>query len=87
MFPFELKPLEVKIVAHVGMVLVIDINDDKKTPRILHVCSNTMLKYENMTDHVINSWKLPPYHLMGKPFNLKHLNGKKKIGPNLMQKA
>jgi len=46
-----------------------------------------MLKYENMTDHVINSWKLPPYHLMGKPFNLKHLNGKKKFGPNLMQKA
>jgi hypothetical protein len=30
MFPFELKPLEVKIVAHVGRVLVIDINDDKK---------------------------------------------------------
>jgi len=33
MFPFELKPLEVKIVAHVGMVLVIDINDDKKNSK------------------------------------------------------
>jgi hypothetical protein len=30
MFPFELKPLEVKIVAHVGKVLVIDINIDRK---------------------------------------------------------
>jgi hypothetical protein len=29
MFPFELKPLEVKIVAHVGKVLVIDINNDR----------------------------------------------------------
>jgi hypothetical protein len=83
MFPFELKPMEVKIIAHVGKVLAIDINND----RILHLYSNTMLKYENMTNHVINSWKLPPYHFMGKPFNVKHLNGRKDFGPNLMQKG